>query len=502
MEINNRIRIWTMATFIVYSVICILLAHFAGKKKEKGGFGKRFYAGGGNMNWLAAGMMLAAAACSGGTFLSNPGLAHSWGLMWPICMFFTVFTATISGIVINKKLKIVCSRINAVSLGTALKHRYGNNAFIGWYTPLSIMTFTGLFLYQQMTSGAKLMETVTGLPYVYGLAIFAFILLAYTLLSGAKGQSVVSIFQGFVMSLTTITLVIGLMIYVNGVWGNLEHAFKNLAETSPSTLSPIAGFSFLILGSYLFQTGVSGAIGTKNVAQATKLGSSQSFHRSTILTIVFVGFWSMVMPTLGTIAKTVFPDVASDSVIPYAAMIVLPPVLAGIVVSGVTAAIHSTLAFNLLNVNSVVVMDLIGSQIMKDKATDKQLEKANSIVTIVLIGLMVLFAIKPPELIGTINNFSIAGGAAAFFIPMLFGVWWKRANKYGCIASMVVGIGYYLLSTAFPVLTAGVNPIILSLVFATAAMVIVSLVTPAPSDEVLDIWFGVGKSVHRANSAQ
>lgn len=131
MEISSSARIWTIITFVVYSVICIILANVAGKKKESGSFGKSFYAGGGNMNWLAAGMMLASAACSGGTFLSNPGLAHSWGLMWPICMFFTVFGATISGIIINKKLKIVCGRINAVSLGAALKHRYGNNAFIG-----------------------------------------------------------------------------------------------------------------------------------------------------------------------------------------------------------------------------------------------------------------------------------------------------------------------------------------------------------------------------------
>lgn len=497
MEISSSARIWTIITFVVYSIICIILANVAGKKKESGGFGKSFYAGGGNMNWLAAGMMLASAACSGGTFLSNPGLAHSWGLMWPICMFFTVFGATIAGIIVNKKLKIVCGRINAVSLGAALKHRYGNNAFIGWYTPLSIMIFSGLFLYQQMTSGAKLMETVTGLPYIYGLLIFAVILLAYTLLSGAQGQSVVSVFQGAVMTITTIALVIGIMSHVNGTWGGLENAFHNLSETSPQTLSPVAGFSFLILGSFLFQTGVSGSIGSNNVAQATKLGSSKALHKSTIMTIVFVGFWSMVMPTLGTIAKTVFPDVASDSIIPYTAMIVLPPVFAGIVVSGVTAAIHSTLAFNLLTINSVVVMDLIDGQIMKGKANDKQLKTANTVVTVTLIVLMVLIAIKPPELIGVINNFSIAGGAAAFFIPMLFGVWWKKANVYGCISSMICGIGYYLLSSAVKTLTFGVNAIIPSLIVAAIAMMAVSSMTPRPSDEVIDIWFGVGKSTHK-----
>lgn len=142
-------------------------------------------------------------------------------------------------------------------------------------------------------------------------------------------------------------------------------------------------------------------------------------------------------------------------------------------------------------------MDLYGDAIMKGKATDEKLKKVNSISMIVLVVLMVVLAIKPPALIGVINNFSIAGSAAAFFVPLLFGTWWKRANVTGCILSMIGGIGYYMLSTVVPAMTLGVNPIIPSLVVASVAMVVGSLMTAPPSKEIVDIWFGVGKYVHK-----
>ena len=211
MEVSTSTRIFAIVSFIIYAVVCVVLGNVVSRKAKKGeGFGKSYFAGGGNMNFLAAGFMIAASFASGGTFLSNPGLAHAWGLMWPVCIATFTFSGLIAASIINKKLKIVCNRINAVSLGAVLQNRYGNNKFIAWYTPISIILFTGLFLYQQMTSGARLMETMTGLPYVWGLVIFGVILLAYTVVGGSKGTAAVSIFQGFVMTVTTVVLAIGI----------------------------------------------------------------------------------------------------------------------------------------------------------------------------------------------------------------------------------------------------------------------------------------------------
>lgn len=496
MTVPASTRMFAIITFVIYSVLCVVIGNLANRQaaKKAAGFGKNYFAGGGNMNFLAAGFMIAASFASGGTFLSNPGLAHSWGLMWPVAIATFSFSGLIAASLVNKKLKIICNRINAVSLGAVLRHRYGDNKFIAWYTPLAIVVFTGLFLYQQMTSGARLMETMTGLPYIWGLVVFGVVMLAYTIFGGSKGTAAVSIFQGFIMTVTTIALAVGVVMYVRGEFGTVTNAFQNLSLSNPEILEPASTFGLATFASYLFQVGISGNIGKDNVAQAVKIGTSKSLHSSTAITLAFVGLWSIVMPTLGTVGKTVFPDVVSDTIIPTLSLVVLPPVFAGIVASGVAAAIQSTVAFQLLNVNSCVVMDIYDDLIMKGKASDAQLKKVNTVAVVIVTALTVGLAIKPPALIGVINNFAIAGGACAFFMPLLLGVWWKRANVYGCITSMIVGIGYYLLSTAFPARTFNVLPLIPSLVLACIAMVVVSLITPAPSAETLDVWFGVGRT--------
>lgn len=495
LDVSTTTRIFALITFIIYAIVCVVVGNVANKRsKKKESFGKAYFAGGGNMNFLAAGFMIAASFASGGIFLSNPGLAHSWGLMWPCCIATFTFSGLMAASIINKKLKIVCNRINAVSLGAVLKHRYDNNKFIAWYTPLSIVVFTGLFLYQQMTSGARLMEAMTGLPYVWGLIIFGVVLFAYTVFGGSKGAAAASIFQGFVMTITTVALAVGVIVYVRGEYTTVATGFQTLSLTSPEIMTPASQFGLATFASYLFQVGVSGSIGKDNVAQAIKIGDSRSLHRSTAITLAFVGLWSIVMPTLGTLGKIVMPDVVSDTIIPNLALVALPPIFAGIVASGVAAAIQSTISFQILNVNSCIVMDIYKDLIKKGDVEDRKLKNINTIAVVIVVLLTVVLAIKPPELIGVINNFAIAGGACAFFMPMLFGLWWKKANKYGCIASMIVGIGYYLVATTIPKLTFGMLPLIPSLVFAMVAMVVVSMVTPAPGDEVLDIWFGVGKS--------
>ena len=65
MEVTSRTRIIVGLTFAAYSLITILLGIWSTRQARKtdtsgSGFGKNFYAGGGNMNWLLVGMMLAA----------------------------------------------------------------------------------------------------------------------------------------------------------------------------------------------------------------------------------------------------------------------------------------------------------------------------------------------------------------------------------------------------------------------------------------------------------
>lgn len=55
---------------------------------------------------------------------------------------------------------------------------------------------------------------------------------------------------------------------------------------------------------------------------------------------------------------------------------------------------------------------------------------------------------------------------------------------------MVTGVGYYFLATFQPVFAFNMNPIIPALLVALLAMIFVSVMTPSPKREIIDIWFG------------
>ena len=55
------------------------------------------------------------------------------------------------------------------------------------------------------------------------------------------------------------------------------------------------------------------------------------------------------------------------------------------------------------------------------------------------------------------------------------------------------------MATFNPVFAFNMNPIIPSLIVALLAMVIVSVATPAPEKEIVDIWFGADYGTRAAN---
>ena len=146
--------------------------------------------------------------------------------------------------------------------GAVLRHRYGDNKFIAWYTPFINCYIYRAFLYQQMTSGARLMEAMTGLPYVWGLVIFGVVLLAYTIFGGSKGTRGGFYFPGLYNDCND-----GRpgywRYYLCPLGGNRNFdcgLSGNGFLTSPEILSPASQFGFATFAAYLFQVGFPGIL--------------------------------------------------------------------------------------------------------------------------------------------------------------------------------------------------------------------------------------------------
>jgi cation/acetate symporter len=119
----------------------------------------------------------------------------------------------------------------------------------------------------------------------------------------------------------------------------------------------------------------------------------------------------------------------------------LPNWVVGLVAAGGLAAALSTAAGLLLVISTAVAHDLV-----KKTFNPKLSEKKELLVARIAAGGAVMvagyFGIHPPDYVAAVVAFAFGLAASSFFPAIILGIFWKRANIYGVITGMVVGIGF------------------------------------------------------------
>ena len=129
----------------------------------------------------------------------------------------------------------------------------------------------------------------------------------------------------------------------------------------------------------------------------------------------------------------------------------LPPWVIALVAAGGLAAALSTAAGLLLVISSSISHDLL-KQMLKPDMSDKQELAAARMAAVGAILVAGFFGIYPPAFVGEVVAFAFGLAASSFFPAIILGIFWKRMNKEGAVAGMVVGIlftGFYIINFQF-----------------------------------------------------
>ena len=172
----------------------------------------------------------------------------------------------------------------------------------------------------------------------------------------------------------------------------------------------------------------------------------------------------------------------------------LPYWVSGLVAAGGLAAALSTADGLLLAIANALSHDLYGKIINPQASTEKRLYVARALLVIVGIFAAWIAAQRLTGILGgVIWAFSFA--ASGLFVPLILGVWWKRANQAGALAGIAAGFisgSYYL----YYLKGLGGDPIlhldhlrfgIVGMAVCLVVMVAVSLMTKEPSQEIQDM---------------
>ena len=172
----------------------------------------------------------------------------------------------------------------------------------------------------------------------------------------------------------------------------------------------------------------------------------------------------------------------------------LPYVISGLVAAGGLAAAMSTADGLLLAIANALSHDLYYKIIDPKADTRRRLIVARVLLLFIGAAGALVASLKLTGILGAVAwafDFACSG----LFFPLVLGVWWKRANAAGAVAGMVGGfvVGSWYLYMVYNGLMDpwfGIDHIrfgIIGMPVSLVAMVVVSLLTPAPSKEVQDM---------------
>ena len=161
-----------------------------------------------------------------------------------------------------------------------------------------------------------------------------------------------------------------------------------------------------------------------------------------------------------------------------------PPIIRGIAVAAVLAAVMSTTDALLLACSSAIAHDLLGN-LLDGKAGDR----ASSLVRIGstwVVGVVALvWAFNPPELISEFYTAGVGILSASLFVPTIAGLWWKKANLAGGVGAVVSGaVGYVMVQLG--IVDIGLAPVVVGLFVSASAMALGGLLGPRESPEMIE----------------
>jgi len=481
-----------LLTFLLYISILVAVSVYSARamartKLEK--YVDEFYTAGRGLGALIIAFMIAAGLCSAGTFLGGPGLLWQLGLGWGMVVMAQVFMNFYVLGEFGKKIGIIARRINARSFVDILRYRYENNNIIVIGTVLAMLIFLSAYASAQFVGGARLIETITGFPYSWGLLLYAGIVIVYTTFGGLRGAAMAILVQGIVMTVATIIL----MIFGISHAGGIEEMFHTMAARSPDFIAPTgsAHLSLAYIASLWVVFGLVISALPHGIMGAMVYKSTKALKRAIIIGGALVILWSFGLTLLcGIAGTTINPELeVLDHNLPFLAFESLPPAFAGLVLAGIGGAIQSTVGMMLIVISGALVNDVY-KRYIKPEAAPATMKMVTGVTTGIIGIIVFAIAFTAPPALETIIIFAIGGLASAFFFPLL-GLYWPRANQYGAVVSMCGGMAFYIISKQFvPSLTLGMDPIVMSLLLSGALMVGVSKMTPKPSKEVLNVFWG------------
>ena len=413
-----------------FAVVFGIGAYFFRRAKTS----KSYFLADRSVRWIAIGASLFASNISSEHFIGLAGSGASSGLAVGSFEWLAVFMCMILAWVFVP----FYLRSGVYTMPEFLERRYGPAC--RWYlTSVSVIAYIFTKISVSLYAGALVLRAVVGWDFYTSATVMVLATGVYTIFGGLAAVIYTELLQAVVLLLGAIALTLIGLDQAGGMAGlraavppDFFHMIKPVSDpafpwTGIFLGAPILGIWYWCTDQMIVQR----VLGAKSEAHAR--GGALLCGALKLLP-VFV----LVLP--GLIARALYPDVSGDEAYPTMIVRLLPTGLTGFMVAALMAALMSSLAATFNSASTLVTFDIY--KVLRPQATEAQLVRAGRLVTVVMVGLSMIWVPFIRYLSSEVYIYLqsvqayISPPIAAVF---LLGVFWPRANRNGAIAALVLG---------------------------------------------------------------
>ncbi|HDR8063300.1 sodium/proline symporter PutP [Bacillus thuringiensis] len=471
-------KIEIMVSLAIYMAGMLYIGYWSYKKTSDL---SDYMLGGRGLGPAVTALSAGASDMSGWMLMGLPGAMYATGLSSVWIAIGLLIGAYANYLIIAPRLRTYTEVANdSITIPDFLENRFKDRTkILRFVSAIVILVFFTFYASAGLVSGGRLFENSFNLDYKIGLFVTVGVVVAYTLFGGFLAVSWTDFVQGCIMFIALVLVPIVAFTDVGGV----TETFNTIKQVDASHLDMFKGTT--ILGIISFLAWGLGYFGQPHIIvrfmAITSIKDLKTSRRIGIgwMTISIIGAMLTGLIGIAYYAKNNATLQDPEMVFVTFSNILFHPYITGFLLSAILASIMSSISSQLLVISSAVTEDFYKT-FFRRNASDKELVFIGRLSVLVVAMIAVVLAYHPSDTILTLVGYAWAGFGSAFGPAILLSLYWKRTNKWGVLAGMIVGAVVVIAWVQIPSLKAIMYEMVPGFFCSLLTVIVISLLTKEP----------------------
>ncbi|MCV6588901.1 MAG: sodium/proline symporter PutP [Marinobacterium sp.] len=479
-----------IGTFLVYLAVMLGIGIYAYKRTANSA---DYFLGGRSLGPWPSALSAGASDMSGWLLLGLPGYAFASG-MESLWLAGGLLAGTwLNWLLVAKRLRTYSVEANdSLTLPEFFANRFNDTSkALQVISAFFILLFFLFYTSSGLVAGGKLFETVFGLDYTVALVIGTVCVVSYTLFGGFLAVSWTDLVQGLLMAAALIMVPL-IAVQMTGGMGELMPALEAKNPELLTVWNDVKGepLSWIAIVS-LMAWGL-GYFGQPHILARFKgIRSNEDVPTARRIAVVWSAL-SMAGAILVGLVGMLYVDSQmggdlgdGEKIFMVLVNAMFNPIVAGILLAAILAAIMSTADSQLLVSSSALAEDFY-KQIIRKDASPAEVVMVGRVAVVGLSLIAMLLAFNPDSTVLGLVSYAWAGFGAAFGPALILSLYWKGMNRNGALAGVIVGGVTVVIWKQISGGIFDLYEIVPGIIFATIAIIAVSKASGEPEQSVQD----------------